>query len=179
VSGSEIEADPAADADVGAEEVFSFGGLGSQQRRIGQTLMYSISRTDTNCSGRGNVMDLVRPNLEGVGTALRIADADSRPRILEKALAACKRQIAKLVIAKLDRLSRNLAFIATLMDSGVEFAAIDNPEPGQSISRLPTRLPAHQSVAAARPRGVAERDQTRWLIVARKDGDRVRSTAQT
>ena len=44
-----------------------------------------------------------------------------------KALAACKKQKAKLVIAKLDRLSRNLAFIATLMDSGVEFVAVDNP----------------------------------------------------
>jgi hypothetical protein len=44
-----------------------------------------------------------------------------------KALAVCKKQKAKLVIAKLDRLSRNLAFIATLMDSGVEFVAVDNP----------------------------------------------------
>jgi Resolvase, N terminal domain len=42
---------------------------------------------------------------------------------LVKALAACKKQKAKLVIAKLDRLSRNLAFIATLMDSGVEGSA--------------------------------------------------------
>jgi hypothetical protein len=31
------------------------------------------------------------------------------------------------VIAKLDRLSRNLAFIAALMDSGVEFVAVHNP----------------------------------------------------
>jgi hypothetical protein len=46
---------------------------------------------------------------------------------LVKALAACKKQKAKLVIAKLDRLSRNLAFIAALMDSGVEFTAVDNP----------------------------------------------------
>jgi hypothetical protein len=30
-------------------------------------------------------------------------------------------------MAKLDRLSRNLAFIAALMDSGVEFIAVDNP----------------------------------------------------
>jgi hypothetical protein len=37
-----------------------------------------------------------------------------------------QKQKAKLVIAKLDRLSRNLAFIATLMDSGVEFVAVDN-----------------------------------------------------
>jgi len=42
-----------------------------------------------------------------------------RPQ-LEKALAACKKLKAKLVIAKLDRLSRNLAFIATLMESGVD-----------------------------------------------------------
>jgi hypothetical protein len=46
---------------------------------------------------------------------------------LERALASCKKLKAKLVIAKLDRLSRNLAFIATLMDSGVEFVAVDNP----------------------------------------------------
>ncbi len=49
-----------------------------------------------------------------------------RPQLLA-ALAACKKHRAKLVIAKLDRLSRNLAFIATLMDSGVEFVAVDNP----------------------------------------------------
>src|SRR6185312_7693765 len=49
-----------------------------------------------------------------------------RPQ-LTAALAACKKHKAKLVIAKLDRLSRNLAFIATLMDSGVEFVAADNP----------------------------------------------------
>jgi DNA invertase Pin-like site-specific DNA recombinase len=39
--------------------------------------------------------------------------------------AACKR--AKLVIAKLDRLSRNVAFLAALMDRGVDFVACDNP----------------------------------------------------
>jgi DNA invertase Pin-like site-specific DNA recombinase len=51
---------------------------------------------------------------------------DDRPE-LAAALAACKKNKAKLIIAKLDRLSRNLAFIATLMDSGVEFIAVDNP----------------------------------------------------
>jgi DNA invertase Pin-like site-specific DNA recombinase len=46
---------------------------------------------------------------------------------LQKALAICRRQKAKLVIAKLDRLSRNVAFIAAIMDSAVEFVACDNP----------------------------------------------------
>lgn len=35
---------------------------------------------------------------------------------LEKAKAACRKHKAKFVIAKLDRLSRNVAFIAALMD---------------------------------------------------------------
>src|SRR5690349_288218 len=42
-----------------------------------------------------------------------------RPQ-LAAALEACRKHKAKLIIAKLDRLSRNLAFIATLMESGVE-----------------------------------------------------------
>src|SRR6266550_3660246 len=59
-------------------------------------------------------------------TEIESGKRNDRPE-LEKALAACKKQKAKLVIAKLDRLSQNLAFIATLMDSGVEFIAVDNP----------------------------------------------------
>jgi DNA invertase Pin-like site-specific DNA recombinase len=49
-----------------------------------------------------------------------------RPQ-LAAALAACKKHKAKLVIAKLDRLSRNLAFIAMLMDRKVDFVCCDNP----------------------------------------------------
>ena len=49
-----------------------------------------------------------------------------RPRLLE-ALKAAKKSKATLIIAKLDRLSRNLAFIASLMESGVEFTAVDMP----------------------------------------------------
>ena len=43
--------------------------------------------------------------------------SDNRPQ-LAAALAACKRLRAKLVVAKLDRLSRNVAFIAVLMGLG-------------------------------------------------------------
>jgi DNA invertase Pin-like site-specific DNA recombinase len=48
--------------------------------------------------------------------------SDNRPE-LASALAACKRLKAKLIVAKLDRLSRNVAFISALMSSGVEFGA--------------------------------------------------------
>ena len=51
-------------------------------------------------------------SLVGEFTEIESGKRSDRPE-LEKALAACKKQKAKLVIAKLDRLSRNLAFIAT------------------------------------------------------------------
>ncbi len=51
---------------------------------------------------------------------------NNRP-ILKKALAYCNRHGALLIIAKLDRLGRNVAFIAALMESKVQFVAVDNP----------------------------------------------------
>src|ERR1700738_4471573 len=63
---------------------------------------------------------------------------------LVKALAACKKQKAKLVIAKLDRLSGNLAFIATLMDSGVEFIAVDNPHANKLTRHILAAVAQHE-----------------------------------
>jgi DNA invertase Pin-like site-specific DNA recombinase len=66
-----------------------------------------------------------------------------RPQ-LTAALAACKKHRAKLVIAKLDRLSRNLAFIATLMDSGVEFVAVDNPHANKLTVHILAAVAQHE-----------------------------------
>ncbi|RCR68282.1 recombinase family protein [Larkinella punicea] len=44
------------------------------------------------------------------------------------AIAAAKKNDAVLIIAKLDRLSRNAAFIFTLRDSGVNFLCVDMPD---------------------------------------------------
>src|SRR3984957_1987651 len=49
-----------------------------------------------------------------------------RPQ-LAAALAACRAHRGTLIIAKLDRLARNLHFISGLMESGVDFIAADNP----------------------------------------------------
>jgi hypothetical protein len=51
-----------------------------------------------------------------------------RPQ-LAAALAACKKRKARLVIAKLDRLSRNLAFIANLIESGTRIRGTNLPRP--------------------------------------------------
>ena len=65
---------------------------------------------------------------------------NDRPELL-KAVAHAKRSNATLVVAKLDRLSRNVAFIATLMDSTVDFAICDFP--------LASRLTIHILAAVA------------------------------
>ena len=56
---------------------------------------------------------------------------NDRPRLAE-ALAYCKRTNSVLCIATLSRLARNVAFIANLMESGVEFVCADMP----SVNRL-------------------------------------------
>jgi len=51
---------------------------------------------------------------------------NDRPQ-LAAALAACRTRRAVLLIAKLDRLARNVAFVSNLMEAGVEFVAADMP----------------------------------------------------
>lgn len=46
---------------------------------------------------------------------------------LKAAMAECKKQDAVLLIAKLDRLSRSVAFISALMEAKVDFKVVDNP----------------------------------------------------
>lgn len=57
---------------------------------------------------------------------------DNRPE-LEKAMRHAKATGSRLVIAKLDRLSRNAAFLLTLRDSGVDFVAADMPEANATV----------------------------------------------
>lgn len=55
---------------------------------------------------------------------------------LSRALAHAKRSKATLIIGKLDRLSRNAAFLMKLLDAGVELLAADNP----SVNRLTLQI---------------------------------------
>jgi DNA invertase Pin-like site-specific DNA recombinase len=70
---------------------------------------------------------------------------------LAKALEAARKGKATLLIAKLDRLARNVAFIANLMDASVEFLACDQP----FASRLTLHILA--AVAEDEARRISER----------------------
>lgn len=70
----------------------------------------------------GSQAQLVREFIE-----VESGKRNSRPQLLE-ALAYAKQNKARLVIAKLDRLSRNAGFIFALKDSGVDFVCADMPD---------------------------------------------------
>ena len=86
-----------------------------------------------------------------------------RPKLGE-ALEACRRAKAVLLIAKLDRLARSVAFIANLMDSGMEFVAVDMPHASRFVLHVLAAVAEHErqiigertraALAAAKARGV-------------------------
>lgn len=66
-----------------------------------------------------------------------------RPKLTE-ALALAKKNKATLIIAKLDRLSRNMAFIANLMESKVEFKACDFPTANKLTLHIMAAFAEHE-----------------------------------
>jgi DNA invertase Pin-like site-specific DNA recombinase len=85
---------------------------------------------------------------------------------LVAALEACRKHKAKLVIAKLDRLSRNLAFIATLMESGVEFVAVDNPHANKLTVHILAAVAQHErEMISERTRAALQAAKARGKIL--------------
>src|SRR5439155_11709853 len=74
---------------------------------------------------------------------------NTRPQ-LEQALHLCKITGATLVIAKLDRLSRNAAFLLTLRDSGVQFVAADMPDANALTVGIMALIAQHEREAISR-----------------------------
>ena len=73
-----------------------------------------------------------------------------RPKIIE-AILHCNRSWATLLIAKMDRLARNVFFVSSLMESNVQFLACDNPH----ASRLNVHILA--AIAEEEARLISER----------------------
>jgi DNA invertase Pin-like site-specific DNA recombinase len=83
---------------------------------------------------------------------------------LKRAIARCRRAKAILIIAKLDRLARNVAFVANLMDSDIDFFACDYPNDDRFMLHIRAAIAEDEArrisertkaaLAAAKRRGV-------------------------
>jgi DNA invertase Pin-like site-specific DNA recombinase len=132
---------------------------------------YRVSTDKQGKSGLGleAQQEAVRAYLNGGDWALvaEVVEIESgkrndRPK-LKEALRLCRLHGATLVIAKLDRLARNVAFISNLMESGVEFTAVDFPQANRLTVHILAAVAEHEAamisartkaaLAAAKARG--------------------------
>lgn len=124
-------------------------GLDAQRQTVTQYL---------TCGNRVSLAEFVEVETGKGANAL-----DKRPQ-LRMALEICKKSGATLLIAKLDRLARNVYFISGLMESKVKFAACDLPEANQLTIHIMAAFAEHEArrisertrdaLAAAKARGV-------------------------
>ena len=122
-------------------------GLGKRRANL-LSLMDAINTSKQGLTGLG--MDAQRQavasfmngngQLAGEFTEVESGRKENRPE-LQKAIAACRQHRAVLLIAKLDRLARNVYFIAGLMNSDVEFVAYDMPSANRLTVHIWRRLP--------------------------------------
>jgi DNA invertase Pin-like site-specific DNA recombinase len=101
----------------------------------------------------------------------------ARP-ILVQSISLCRKTRAALLIAKLDRLGRNVAFVSSLMESGVDFVAVDAPYANRLMIHILAAFAEHErtlisdrtkaALAAAKSRGVQLGANGRLLGLANK-----------
>jgi DNA invertase Pin-like site-specific DNA recombinase len=142
-------------------------------------------RVSTDRQGRSGLgldaqREAVARYLAGVGgtliaehTEIESGKRADRPE-LAQALAACKRHKAKLVIARLDRLSRNVSFIAALMDGNVEFVACDSPHATRFTLHILAAVSEHERVMiGARTRAALQAAKARGVRLGRNGAERL------
>jgi len=106
---------------------------GNKTRKMKYIAYYRVSTDKQGASGlgleaqRSDVRRFIKPeNIDLELTEIESGKKAQRP-VLNEAIELCRKHGATLLIAKLDRLARNLHFVTSLMNSGIKFIAVDQP----------------------------------------------------
>jgi|SRR5579872_5128167 len=138
---------------------------------MGSSKFVAYYRVSTERQGRSGLgldaqRDAVRKYLDGGRwtileevTEIESGKRNDRPA-LAHALSLCRVHNATLIIAKLDRLARNVAFISNLIESGAEFTAVDFPQAN--------RLTVHILAAVAEYEAMMISQRTKTALAAAK-----------
>jgi DNA invertase Pin-like site-specific DNA recombinase len=91
---------------------------------------------------------------------------------LQKAIELCKQHNATLLIAKLDRLARNVAFVSSLMDSKVKFKAVDFPDANELTIHILSAIAQHEAqIISQRTKAALEVKRHQLAAVGKKLGN--------
>lgn len=71
-----------------------------------------------------------------------------RPK-LKEALNVCRKKGAVLIVAKLDRLARNVSFLSNLLDSGVEIIFCDFPQANKMVLHILSAISQYEAELTA------------------------------
>jgi DNA invertase Pin-like site-specific DNA recombinase len=102
---------------------------------------------------------------------------NDRPELAE-ALRLCRLHNATLIIAKLDRLARNVNFISNLMESDVEFTAVDFPQANRLTVHILAAVAEHErEMISARTKAAMAALKARGVKLGTRDTMRIRQYA--
>lgn len=93
--------------------------------------------------------EIIRNYLKGVEPISSFVEVESgrksdRPK-LQEALKMCRKEKATLIVAKLDRLSRNVAFTSRLLESDVEIKFCDFPEANRLVLHIISSIAEYEA----------------------------------
>lgn len=109
-------------------------------------------------------------------TEVQSGSKDDRPE-LQKALRQCRLTGATLLIAKLDRLSRNRRFLLDMADSSINFIAVDMPEANNfTVGLLACLADYERQLISERTTAALKAAKARGVILGNPDLDKVRNT---
>lgn len=107
------------------------------------------------------------------------ADALAKRPQLWAALDACRKHGATLLIAKLDRLARNVHFVSGLLETGVEFVAADMPQANKVMIQMHAVMSEwERDQISARTKAALAAAKARGVVLGRAGAENLRPNVE-